>query len=90
MKQRDTTLESWQKAFYGFHRLTLLEDGGPTGPGPGGPEEGWPTGYIVTLKRGKKAQGVCLQHLFSLQNFMTWLSKMASERWAVKTFKIGH
>ena len=79
-----------RRLFHGFHRLTLLEDGGPTGPGPGGPEEGWPTGYIVTLKRGKKAQEVCLQHLFSLQNFMTWLSKMASERWAVKTFKIGH
>ena len=30
--------------------LTLFEEGGPTGPGPGGPDWGWPTGYMVTKR----------------------------------------
>ena len=30
--------------------LTLFEEGGPTGPGPGGPDWGWPIGYMVTKR----------------------------------------
>ena len=80
MKQRDTTLESWQKAFYGFHRLTLLEDGGPTGPGPGGPEEGWPTGYMVTLKRVEKR----LAHLVYHICFHCKILRLAYSKWRQK------
>ena len=32
--------------------LTLFEEGGPTGPGPGGPDWGWPIGYMVTKRTG--------------------------------------